>query len=67
MNEIKDAEMMGHIIGGFFTFNFGFRGNLGNSLAFDLDNDGTIEANEFFTPFSFNSQISIDFGDLLGL
>ncbi|WP_293090838.1 hypothetical protein [Moorena sp. SIOASIH] len=67
MNEIKDAEMMGHIMGGFFTLNFGFRGNLGNSLAVDLDNDGTIEPNEVFNPFSFTSQISIDFGDLLGL
>ncbi|NEO35123.1 MAG: hypothetical protein F6J90_01905 [Moorea sp. SIOASIH] len=66
LTELKDAEMMGHIIGGFFNLSIGGIGfSLGNQLAVDLDADGTIEPGEIFSPFRGTLGFSIDFGDLL--
>ncbi|AOY84360.1 hypothetical protein BJP36_34985 [Moorena producens JHB] len=67
LTELKDAEMMGHIMGGFLKFSVsGIGFTIGNQLAFDLDDDGTIVATEIFSPFGGNFGFSFDLGDLLG-
>ncbi|OLT61142.1 hypothetical protein [Moorena bouillonii] len=63
LTELKDAEMMGHIIGGFLKLSFsGIGFSIGNQLAFDLDDDGTIVATEIFSPFGGTFGGTIDFG-----
>ena len=67
LTELKDAEMMGHIMGGFFGFSLALGGSFGNSLATDLNGDGTIAPSEIFTPLPFTSGFSFDLGDLIDL
>ncbi|AOY84361.1 hypothetical protein BJP36_34990 [Moorena producens JHB] len=65
LTELKDAEMMGHIMGGFLNLSVsGIGFTIGNQLAFDLDDDGTIVATEIFSPFGGNFGFSIDFSNL---
>ncbi|AOX03966.1 hypothetical protein BJP34_35115 [Moorena producens PAL-8-15-08-1] len=64
LTELKDAEMMGHIIGGFTLRVRGIGFGLGNQLGFDLDDDGTIVATEIFTPLSGTFGFDIDFSKL---
>ncbi|NEO24142.1 hypothetical protein [Moorena sp. SIO4A5] len=66
LTELKDSEMMGHIIGGSFKIGgkikFGIPFTFGNPLLFDQDGDGTIEVNEFYTPFGGTFDIEFSFG-----
>ncbi|AOX03964.1 hypothetical protein BJP34_35105 [Moorena producens PAL-8-15-08-1] len=64
LTELKDAEMMGHIIGGFTLRVRGIGFVLGNQLAFDLDDDGTIVATEIFSPLSGTFGFDLEFSDL---
>ncbi|NEO93266.1 MAG: hypothetical protein F6K56_24820 [Moorea sp. SIO3G5] len=67
LTELKDAEMMGHIMGGFISFgvtNVPFA--VGSPLSIDLDGDGTIEPGEVYQPLTANFSFTINLGTLFG-
>ncbi|NEO93265.1 MAG: hypothetical protein F6K56_24815 [Moorea sp. SIO3G5] len=68
LTELKDAEMMGHIMGGFISFgvtNVPFA--VGTPLAFDLNGDGTIVGNEVYQPLAAQFQFNVNLGTLITL
>ncbi|NEO24144.1 hypothetical protein [Moorena sp. SIO4A5] len=68
LTELKDSEMMGHILGGRFQLN-GLTvtiGNIpftiGNPLIIDFNGDGTIQPDEVYFPISGTLNFSFTFG-----
>ncbi|NEO12154.1 MULTISPECIES: hypothetical protein [unclassified Moorena] len=65
LTELKDAEMMGHIIGGFFSFGFSnIPVAFGTPLALDLNDDGTLAPNEVYQPLTSQFAFTIDLHDI---
>ncbi|NEP27149.1 hypothetical protein [Moorena sp. SIO3I6] len=66
LTELKDAEMMGHIIGGRFTpvlsgaFKFNLPFSIGQ-ISSDFDSSGTIDADEMIGLFSGTFELSLGF------
>ncbi|NEO12155.1 MULTISPECIES: hypothetical protein [unclassified Moorena] len=64
LTELKDAEMMGHIMGGFIKFGFSnIPVAFGTPLALDLNDDGTLAPNEVYQPFASRFAFTIDLSD----
>ncbi|NEO12156.1 MULTISPECIES: hypothetical protein [unclassified Moorena] len=65
LTELKDAEMMGHIMGGFIKIGFSnILVGFGQNIALDLNDDGTLAPTEIYQPLTANFSVTADLGKL---